>query len=110
MSKGLKRMGGYKPPEMDRTPLEMPLNFKRPKTLQEIMASMIRQAIDSERDDEHESWDEANDFEEEDPETLDLSRYELQELREEEVRLPEMPQEEQTGDPPDPDAEEPEEP
>lgn len=107
----LKRLQGAPEVLADTTPMEMPVGFNRPLTLQEQIARMVRNAVEMERGDDFGSWEDEDDFEEEDPNTLDLSRYELQELQEHEnlsnygIEPEPMPQE--TGDPPNPNEEEP---
>lgn len=118
----IRRMAGGPERELDTTPIEMPLGACRPTPLQDIVARMVREAVAIEKGEEFESWEENNDFEEEDPDVLDLSPYELQELPDEAVDpthnpdyqtkdfvLPEASQaseapQEQPGDQPDPDA------
>lgn len=77
------RMQGPPEPELDCTPIELPLNARRPRSLQDYIATMVQHAVMAERGEEMESWEESDDFEEEDPDTLDFSRYELAELQEE---------------------------
>lgn len=105
-----KRLGRPDPEPCDTTPVEMPLGYTRPTPLQDLIASMVRQAIEVEKGEEFEDFDEANDFEEEDPDVLDLSKYEFDDLQEQEPIPPashEVPgrdrpdSENQTGDPPD---------
>jgi hypothetical protein len=79
----LDRHGGHEPPEMDDTPIEMPLGYRVPTPLSEFIARSVRLAIENEKGQEFDSLEDADDFEEEDPETLDLSRYELDELQHE---------------------------
>lgn len=111
------RMNGGPDARLDTTPVEMPLGASRPTPLQDLIARMVREAVAVEKGEEFESWEESEDFEEEDPDTLDLSRYELQDVESaydpsyDPLRAPEAPIEapqEKIGDPPDLDAEEPE--
>lgn len=112
--RGYERMSGKPDRELDSTPVEMPFGSCRPTPLQDLIARMVREAVESEKGDEFESFEESNDFEEEDPDTLDLSRYELQELPPEPLEdfsieddpdpVPE------TGDRPEPNDEEPDKP
>lgn len=116
-----KRWGGHPPPEMDDTPLEMPLGARRPTPLADIIANSVRLAIEAEKRVEMESPEEADDFSEEDPETLDLSAYELDEIQSETAisnaeLAPPAPQPDpaaapkatpETGDAPDPNEPEP---
>lgn len=79
----INRMKGAPEPLRDTTPIELPLGAHRPRSLQDYIATMVRQAVEAERGEEFESWEDSDDFEEEDPDTLDFSRYELQDLQEE---------------------------
>lgn len=105
----LNRMGKPEDVEMlDTTPVEMPLGFGRPTPLQDMIANMVRQAVELEKGEEFESPEESDDFEEEDPDLLNISRYTLQELDDETPmtfyeRNPATAEDNnnQTGDPPD---------
>lgn len=112
----MKRMNGAPEIQRDTTPMEIPIGAQRPRSLQDYIATMVRQAVMAEKDEEFETWEESDDFEEEDPDTLDFSRFELQELQDvgsiadygpdpadKEIALQEAPQEDNSG-PPDPDA------
>lgn len=117
------RYGRPDPEKLDPTPIEVPFSARRPRPLQDVIARMVRDAIAVEKGEEFETFEEANDFEEDDPDTLDLSPYELKELREDPTDLqletealtpanpPDKPSEPagapKTGDPSDPDKEEP---
>lgn len=79
----IRRMQGSPEREMDTTPIEMPIGASRPRSLEDYIATMVRNAVMAEKQEEFETWEESDDFEEEDPDILDLSRYELQELQEE---------------------------
>ena len=98
----------------------MPLGYCRPTPLQDIIAKMVRQAVSDENHEEFESEKDANDFEPEDEELLDMSPYTLSNLQEEEpISEPSQPEPENVapepepepkptiGDPPNPKAEEP---
>lgn len=61
----------------DTTPVEMPLGFKRPKPLQQIVREMIQREFSEQADAEgKETFDEANDFDVEDDD-LPPSPHEL---------------------------------
>jgi len=77
------RYGAPDPEVLDDTPIEMPLNARMPRPLQDLIASMIRQEIETQGSEEFETIEEADDFEEDDPDTLDLSRYEFEDMKEE---------------------------
>lgn len=78
-----KRYGRPDPEELDPTPLEMPLGACTPPPLSHMIATMVRQAIETEKGDEMETYDEANDFTEDDPDTLAMSQYELTAMEDE---------------------------
>lgn len=111
---GLRARYGSPDPEiLDDTPLEMPLGARRPTPLHDIIARMVRDAVSQETGDVWETPEEADDFEEEDPDTLDFSPYEFDELSEEFFDPPEdpvPPEPQQTGDAPDPNEPEPDTP
>lgn len=72
------------PKELDTTPLEMPVGYQQPTPLQDLIAKMVREAVESEKEEEFETIEDADDFEIEDDELLDFSPYELVELEEDE--------------------------
>jgi hypothetical protein len=119
MEKIPSRMGSDKLKPMDVTPVEMPIGYQQPTPLHQLMAKMIRDAIQAEKNEEMETFEEADDFEEEDPDTLNLQGYEFAEIQEDYVDQgaalvdpspdPEPPRED-TGDTPDPDESEPDSP
>lgn len=73
------RMRGCPEEPEDNTPLEMPLGRHRPLSLQDFIARSVRDALAAESGEDFETWEESDDFEEDDPDTLDFSRYELHE-------------------------------
>lgn len=79
----MRRMQRPPDPPADNTPIELPLGARRPPTLQDQIARMVRAAVEAEQGQQYESWEESDDFEEENPDTLDFSKYELQMLHEE---------------------------
>lgn len=104
--------------QLDCTPMEMPLGFAKPTPIHELIARAVRQEIDQQGEDQHETWEEADDFEEEDPDVLDFSAYEFEHLQDELPASMEEPDPEnaapvldltESPDPPDP-SESPEEP
>lgn len=107
------RWGRKGPEQNDPTPVEAPLGASRPTPLHDIIARMVRQAVHEEKGDEFETPEEADDFEEEDPDTYDLSPYELAALQEEtpiradSLDLPDPEDPPMTGDAPDPNEPEP---
>lgn len=61
----------------DPTPVEMPLGFKRPKPLNEVVQEIIRRELSRQAEAEgKETWDEANDFDVDDDE-FPVSPHEL---------------------------------
>lgn len=102
------------PEKLDTTPVEMPIGYMKPTPLQDLIAQMVQTAIQTEKQEEFETMEEADDFEEEDPDVLDMSAYTLQDIPEEPIEPPEPAPEQveqelasdldQTGDPPDPKA------
>ncbi len=86
-----ERYGKHDPEIQDDTPVEMPLGYMRPTPLTDLIARMVRTAVESETNDEFETEQEANDFEEpEDPALLDISRFTIQDAQEQEP-TPEEP-------------------
>ena len=72
--------GPYEPDSMDTTPLEMPAGTYTPESLTSKIARLVHAELQAEKDQEMETWDEANDFEPEDEELLNLTRYTVHEL------------------------------
>jgi len=87
---------GEGPEQLDPTPKEMPAGCFRPKSLQEMMAEMLREHIEASKYEEEgfETYEEANDFEEEDPDILEMSPYTLLEAPEEPIMPKEPPPQE----------------
>jgi hypothetical protein len=77
------RYGRPDPEKLDDTPIEMPLGARRPRPLQELIARMVKEAVEDETGEEFDDIEEEDDFEEEDPDTLDFSPYEFAEIQEE---------------------------
>ena len=103
----LSRHGGHEPPPLDDTPIEMPLNHRKPLSLQEIIARSMQIAQESALNEEFGSITDEDDFTEDDPNTLDLSQYELDDLDPEPIPSalldPEPPPAAEDPGPPDPD-------
>lgn len=98
------RSRGPDPEKLDPTPVAMPIGYKRPSPLADLIANMVRDEIERERGEEYESIEEAEDFEPEDEAVLDLSPYTLNDLEEERPIPPEVfsPPEEPVTEDPDP--------
>ena len=79
----LRRMGNPQgdPENLDTTPVAMPAGYCRPTPIQEILARMVKEAIEVERGEEFETEEEADDFEEEDPAVLDMSPYTFENIQ-----------------------------
>lgn len=96
----MKRLKGPPSVQTDKTPVAMPLGNTRPTPLHEIIAKFVREAVEEERGDKFETIEEADDFEEEDAELLDLSPYEFPNIQEDYIPevepdpVPEAPAEE----------------
>lgn len=77
----------------DPTPVEVPLHWKRPPTLQDTIRQFIRTEMSQQAQDQGaESFEEADDFEmDEEPDPL--SAYEMREMQEERPAAREAPQE-----------------
>ncbi len=70
--------------EMDSTPVEMPVGYSHPPSLQDMVAKMVRHAVVEERGEDFETIEEADDLEVEDDELLlNFSDYEIDDLTEE---------------------------
>lgn len=69
----------------DQTPVEMPIGYRRPLTMEERMQKYIREEMSRRAaDDGMESFEEADDFDVEDEDEYDpISGYEMSELQEE---------------------------
>lgn len=75
----------------DQTPVEMPAGFGEPETLEEIMGRMMsRQLADAAMDQGFDQFED-EDFEDEDPNLLNFTSYELQDLAGEVITDPEAP-------------------
>lgn len=78
------RYGRPDPETNSGIPLEMPFGACRPTPLEELIARMVRQEVMSRTNSEPETFEESNDFEDDDdPDLLDISPYELTEVTEE---------------------------
>lgn len=89
-----KRYGRPDTEVLDTTPIEMPIGSMRPTPLNLLIAQMVQSAIQAEKNEEFESFEESEDFADELEEgLLDMSPYQLTELQEDEP-IDEMPPEE----------------
>lgn len=62
---------------------EMPVGYTRPTPLQDLIASMVREAVIQEKGEEMETLEESDDFEDVNPDVLDMSPYTIPEATEE---------------------------
>lgn len=69
---------------LDDTPIEMPAGYSVPTPLTDLIATMVREAVQSEQKESFETPEEADDFDIDDDELLNLSPYELTELEDQE--------------------------
>lgn len=68
---------------MDTTPIAMPMGAMHPTPLADLIARMVKQAVEQEKQEEFETMEESDDFEMDDDDLLDLSPYEFNELTDE---------------------------
>lgn len=68
---------------LDTTPVEMPLGYSTPTPLQDLIASMVHDAVTAENNQEYETPEEADDFEMPDEGLLNMSAYTFDELEDE---------------------------
>ncbi len=99
--------------ELDCTPVEIPLGAELPESLEDQIRRFVTLELDT-RDDQTTTFEEEDDFTEENPDVLDFSQYEFPEIQEDyespPLDPPQAPQEadmpaEVSGDTPDPPAE-----
>lgn len=69
-------------------PVEIPVGACIPEPLEHMIARMLRQELQNERQDSFETMEEADDFEPENEEQLPFSRYELEDAVEEFLTQP----------------------
>ena len=95
-----------KDPPLNTDPVAIPAGYGKPRSLQEMMAAMIRDYVEMEKDgEEYESWDEANDFEPDEEEgLLEMSPYTFTDLPEDDPETPSEAPQEDNSSPPNPDA------
>jgi hypothetical protein len=103
---GANHWGGKPDPEkLDPRPREMPLGACKPETLSDTIARFVAAELAAQTPGDPESFEEADNFEEEDPDTLDFSPYEFAEIQDdylEEVPAEPPPPLQETGPEPDP--------
>ncbi len=91
----------------DQTPIEIPVGYELPESLADQMRRFIREEVSYARDEDQGSFEEEDDFEDDDPQ---LSPYELTDMQEVEDILdyddtpPAKPEAEKADDPPPEDA------
>ena len=79
------------PEELDKTPVEMPFSAAKPTPINEIVARLVAAHLEHETGQSLETFEEADDFEPEDEDHLDMSPYELSELQAEAEHDPQPP-------------------
>ncbi len=90
----------------DQTPIELPLGYEHPQTLEEKIAQCINQNEFNKLNNEIETFEEADDFEIDEEEGEVVSQYEFKEMQDEpiynrsEPDKENKPEETQTKDPP----------
>lgn len=62
--------------ELDPTPVELPAGATAPPTMSEMIARVVHAKLESQEQEGYDSPEEADDFEEEDPDYLDMTAYE----------------------------------
>lgn len=86
------------PEEHDDTPVEIPAALKQPETMQEMLARLIAERVAGQAQAQgFDTWEEDEDFEDEDPNLLDMTKYEFQELEGEDTFFREQPSETPTN-------------
>ncbi len=81
MDRWIERAG--EPETHDDTPVEIPVSMTKPESMEEMMARLIAERIASTATAQgFDTWEEDEDFEDEDPDLLDFTPYELNELQE----------------------------
>ena len=80
--------------EPDQTPVEIPTGMKEPETLEQIMGRMLgKKLADAAQEQGFDSFEEDQDFEDEDPNLLNFTPYEFDELEGDVIADPERPSE-----------------
>jgi len=75
----------------DPTPIELPIGYDRPPTMRELVHEYVEGAMSAKAaESDYGTFEEEDDFEEDDPNLLDLSGYEVSEF--------EMVEEDETGE------------
>lgn len=71
----------------DQTPVEMPLGYEEPESLQEMVARMVRSLHDEKGEQEFDTIDDCEDFDVMDDDIQPPSNHEYTEMQEEHVRV-----------------------
>ncbi len=79
------------PELLDPVPLEMPIGYGGPPSMRELVQEYVRETMSESREPELGSFEEEDDFGEEEPELLDLSGFEVVEYEMVEEFAPEAP-------------------
>jgi hypothetical protein len=92
MQRWIDRRG--QPDELDDTPLEMPTALKEPESLEAMMARLMESRYAMERMEQgYGDFEDENDFEDEDPNLLNMTPYELTEMEDTAHEFPASPDE-----------------
>ncbi len=84
------------PEDIDCTPMVLPSNMQRPPSLEQEIARFVRTELSARAaENENDTFEEANDFTEDDPDVLDLTPYELAVLEPDELGDPAPPEPDQ---------------
>jgi len=81
---------GADPEQLDKTPIELPVNYRHPLSLEQMIAQALANEMTNKGDGSPETWEEANDFDVPDDEELDFTRYTLKEVDEVDPVLSQM--------------------
>lgn len=75
--------GGDPQPEKNSgIPVEMPTSCRRPDSLESMIAKYVHAHVQRESKEELETWEDADDFDEQDPDTLEMTKYEFTDMPE----------------------------
>jgi len=88
LAKLLGRFSGRRQPEENSgIPVEAQVGFHRPPSIEEMVKMYIRQNVSQAADEDgEETFDEADDFEEEDPDVIPITHHQIVAMTEDELR------------------------
>lgn len=68
-------------PDPDQTPVEIPADYRKVETMEQIIGRVMAQRLSElTQEKDFDSWEESQDFEDVDPDLLDMTAYEFDEL------------------------------